>query len=359
MGTDFETYACEASPEVPRCSGPTLIRLSGNEIALGYVSFSGETHDWSSSHIAIKRSADQGYSWGPPLVLQPNIGRQNVNGPSLLRLHSGEILFCFMVNNSFSDVQIVTRRSADEMRSWSSPISVTNNAAYHLLTNHKAMQTSSGRILLPIFSSSDLADYKFTTRVHYSDDQGGTWKPSATELQCDLGGTMEPGIVELADGSLLMLIRTQLGFLYESRSLDDGATWTPPQKTDLVSPESSLLVTRLPENGKVLVLWNHVEDRRPMPDPRGNKDDLMGYYRQMRRSPLTAAVSEDGGRSWTNFRNLETRPDCSFAYPALLFVNGRAIICYWVYDIHTGRTSLKIRNLAVDWFSSVATQKSN
>lgn len=348
--SDFEVYACEASAEFPRYSGPTLVKLLDGRIALAYAAYRGETHDWSQSHLEIKYSADSGRHWSAPEVFQPNVGGHNVNGPSLLRLKSGDILFVFRIANAFDDVRIVARRSGDEMRSWTELTEVTVGRAYHTIVNHRAVQSSNGRILLPVFSASDLDDYHFVTQVHYSDDQGRTWRQSATLIDCPKGGAMEPCLVEVEDRHLLMLIRTQLGFLYESRSVDDGETWTAPTPTALTSPDSSLLAVRVPNGNRLAVIWNHVCDMRPMPNPRGDKAELMEYYRRMSRSPLTVAVSDDGGHTWFGSRDLETDPIYSFAYPTILFDGNRALLCYWVSDPQTKQTSLKIRGLGLEWF---------
>jgi len=111
---------------------------------------------------------------------------------------------------------------------------------------------------------------------------------------------MEPNIAEAADGSLFMVLRTQLGSVFCSRSTDGGVTWTKPQTTGLIAPESMPQVSRVPGSDKILVVWNHSE-----------YDPSAGHYGK--RTPLTVAVTEDCGKTFTNFWNILTDPEASFS----------------------------------------------
>src|SRR5690606_6917489 len=73
------------------------------------------------------------------------------------------------------------------------------------------------------------------TTVTWSDDRGRTWHNHAAALTApchpDYNGTnvgaTEPTLVELRDGRLWTLMRTQDQYLYESFSTDAGETWSP------------------------------------------------------------------------------------------------------------------------------------
>ena len=74
---------------------------------------------------------------------------------------------------------------------------------------------------------------QFDVTAIYSDDQGETWQKSKSVLRVPIPhsvssyGAVEPVIVQLNDGRVWMLIRTQMGRFYESFSRD-GSEWTPP-----------------------------------------------------------------------------------------------------------------------------------
>jgi len=130
----------------------------------------------------------------------------------------------------------------------------------------------------------------------YSDDGGDTWQYSPSELKVQtpsIGtyGAVEPVVLQLLDGRVWMLIRTQVGRLYESFS-EDGSLWSPPRPTQLVSSDSPVGLVRLPD-GRVVLLWNKCQ-RYP--------------YAHGGRHVLHAAVSEDDGQTWIGQREVARDP---------------------------------------------------
>ena len=149
--------------------------------------------------------------------------------------------------------------------------------------------------------------------VYYSDDAGRTWTKSKSDLSSPcypnfVGnnyGADEPCILELKDGRLWMLMRTQTGFLYESFSSDQGETWSDAQPSRFVCSSSPPMLWRMPD-GRIVVLWNNCES------PPAHKG--VGVY--VNRDALHAAVSDDEGKTWRGFREVyrdphenETPPD--------------------------------------------------
>jgi predicted neuraminidase len=92
---------------------------------------------------------------------------------------------------------------------------------------------------------------------------------------------MELQIVETAADQLFAVFRTKGGCLYQTFSTDGGRTWSPSVPSPLPSPESMARMIRL-QSGKLLVVWNPVASTTQQP-----------------RHPLAAAISPDGGRTWT------------------------------------------------------------
>jgi len=155
----------------------------------------------------------------------------------------------------------------------------------------------------------------------YSDDDGETWHKSNSELTapCYEGfngsnyGACEPSVVQLKDGRVYMLMRTQTGFLYESWS-DDGAEWSQVVASRFHSSSSPPGLLRLGD-GRIVLFWNNCE--KP---PRFQGQGVYGG-----RDALHAAISDDEGRTWRGFREVygdvyrnETPPkrgDRGTAYP--------------------------------------------
>jgi sialidase-1 len=147
---------------------------------------------------------------------------------------------------------------------------------------------------------------------------------------------MEPEVVELANGKLLMIIRTQLGGIAISVSDDGGDHWSAPGKLTLGAPESPATVRTIPATGDLLLVWNNTF--------------ALGQDHGGERTPLTAAVSPDGGRIWRHVRDLETSRDHTYAYTSLLFHKDRVLLSYYVSENKSGRISSRFRSLPVRWF---------
>jgi hypothetical protein len=88
-----------------------------------------------------------------------------------------------------------------------------------------------------------------------------------------------------------MLLRTEMGRFYESLSAD-GANWSEPCPTGIVSSESPAGLVRL-NDGRLLLLVNNAE-RFP--------------YAFGGRHVLHAAISEDEGASWHGYREVVRDP---------------------------------------------------
>ncbi|WP_390625055.1 sialidase family protein [Gimesia maris] len=125
-------------------------------------------------------------------------------------------------------------------------------------------------------------------------------------------GCHEPAIVELKEGRLLCFLRNTNQRLYQSFSDDGGAHWSRPEPTKLPSPESPAIVKRIPSTGDLLLLWNNVASPTNWP-----------------RTPLSAAISQDDGKTWGHFKDIDARPAFDAAYPSITFVNDEAFIAYY------------------------------
>jgi sialidase-1 len=147
---------------------------------------------------------------------------------------------------------------------------------------------------------------------------------------------MEPEVVELSDGKLLMHIRTQLGHIAVSESGDGGETWTEPRSWGVRGPESPATLRRIPSTGDLLLIWNDTFRE--------------GEGHGGRRTPLTAAVSTDDGKTWSFRRDLETNDEDTYAYTSVFFHRGRALLSYYVEGGKPSRISSRFRSVPITWF---------
>ena len=235
--------------------------------------------------------------------------------------------------------RVYWRRSADNGRSWTEKVAVTPEPAYNIINNDRAVQLSTGRIITPIAYVPEHVTYTTSFRVFcaYSDDQGESWTRSPCELGLAKRGAMEPVVIERTDGSLFMLVRTQLGHQYSSVSTDGGENWEElGPAVELISSEAPACMKRIPSTGDLLVIWNRVFD------------PLQGHFGP--RTPLSSAISRDDGRSWTGIRNIEEEPDCAYAYTSIHFRGEEVLLTYYRDSKGRQDRTLKLVILPVSWF---------
>ena len=309
-----------ASPGNPRNGEGAIVALPDGRLLLAWGRFRGP-HDHSPADILARYSNDGGFTWGEPFLLQENLGRCNVMSVSFLALLSGDLLFGFLVKGHESaDCHFCVRRSADGGRAWSPTTVVTPEEGYFVVNNDRLLQTGTGRVVVPVCQCLQ-PDYHALSTCYVSDDEGRTWHRSAEFI--DISGHVgadEPGIVECADGSLWMYIRTDKRRIYACRSTDGGETWSTPEATELVAPTSPSSAKRLPGSDDILMIYN---DRQAVRDI---ADDRVFQW----RTPLTAAVSSDGGRTWHHHHLVEADQSRSYCYTSIEFYKDTTLLTYYV-----------------------------
>ena len=323
--------------------GPSsMVQLKDGKILIAYDDFPimGEDSDFSTAHVVGRFSEDGGRTWGRPFVLQENTSELGRMGPaSLLRLQNGDIGFVYgEAQMSPSDWPYYFRKSSDEGKTWSRPVRITSDQKYYSGNNHRMIQLESGRLLVPFSFIPDISrrqEYSWESICYYSDDNGKTWRAGKGLVRMPKysTGAQEPGLVELKDGSVLMVVRNQQERVYKSISKDAGDTWTAPEPIeDLIAPISPATLMRIPSTGDLAIVWN---------------------YSPKVRTPLAIAISRDEGRTWGNIKYLETGY-FSYAYPSFLFLpdSNQLVLSYWV-DHTSSRPNpgigIKVRGISIDW----------
>lgn len=320
----FEMVVAPASTQNPRNSEAAIVQRKDGSLLLAWTEFyTSQGEDHGPARIVGRISADGGRTWGEKYTLVENDGGMNVMEVNFMRLRGGDLaLFHCQKNTESSDCRIMMRTSADDGKTWSAAKQLSPAGKYTGLTNGRCIRLRSGRIVLEAWEDGD-------SFCVLSDDDGGTWRESQ-RVRPASGKCYEPACIELEDGRVMMLMRTELGGQNKSLSQDGGQTWSEPVPTPLVGSAAPVAISRIPTTGDLLAIWNH--------NPGANL-----------RNPLTAATSKDEGQTWTIVRNLEDAPsEDAWAYPAITWVGDHALVTYFSYK---GGLSLKLRGLPATWFS--------
>lgn len=269
--------------------------------------------DGPAAYLVVATSDDDGMTWSHPrLVIHPPKTESGLHHSVLVNAiwmdPHGKLWVFYSQSLEMFDgragVWSVTCDNPDaEKPTWSEPRRI-----WHGWTLNRPTVLNNGDWMLPVSlwhrgaisgkfreAHRDLDDQRM---AHWfvSRDFGKTWARR--------GGVKIPGaqydehmLVELKDGRLWMLARTQCHFgrrgIAQSLSKDKGATWSRPLHSDILAPATRFFIRRL-QSGNLLLVKN-----RPMED------------REV-RSHLTASLSSDEGKTWLGELVLDERDKVSY-----------------------------------------------
>ncbi len=336
---DISVLVYPTTTKNPRYTEGSVIQLKNGALLFAVTEFSKGQSDFSSGQIVGRESTDGGRTWGAMRVLQKNTGKQNVMSVTLKRLSADSIAMFYLEKNGYDDLHAYVRFSTNETKTFGKRVLVTAGDGYHIVNNDRVVRLKSGRIMVPVSYAKDIHKPKLnhiTSHCVYSDDQGATWHRGRGTVDLPKRGAMEPEFVELKDGRVLMIVRTQLGHIAKSYSSDQGETWTKPESMGVTAPEAPSTIRRVPSTGDLLLIWNNTS--KPGADHGG------------RRTPLTAAISKDEGETWEHVNQLESDSAKTFAYTSVYFVKDRVLLTYW--ERTPKGIASRFRSLPLSWFYS-------
>lgn len=335
----------------PRNSEGAFLKRKDGTLLFVFSRFVGNSdRDSATASIAAVHSSDGGETWSEPETLFTSAGHEAVNimSVSLMRMQNGDIGLFYLVRKTFSDMRMVLRRSADEGRTWGDFTMCMPRQGWFVVNNDRAVRLSTGRIVLPAAEhlvtqapGGGLWYSRALSTFFLSDDDGRTWRESH-ELVSLSGiespiGLQEPGVIELKNGILQGWARTDLGRQYQFSSRDGGDTWSPAVPSRFWSPVSPLSVKRLPD-GRLFAVWNPI----PLYETRAETGNWG-------RSPLVYAFSADEGQSWTPARILEDDPFCGYCYTAIHVEADHVLLAYCAGDVRTDKQCLnRLRILRIN-----------
>ena len=378
--TVHEEILVRADRKCPRAGEGAAEILEDGSILLAYGVFDG-TDDHANAPIVKRISRDGGVTWSQPEIMQTKAKKSDMNvmSASLLRLSSGELAFLFLAKYTAStDCRPMLRLSNDEGKTWSAPLEIADVPGYYVVNNDRLVETSRGRLLVPCALYQEQHNFqKSPCGILYSDDAGKTWQrgkdwiriktgnvlppPLATEAswkvweECTTAGIVnqEPGVIERKDGSIMMWIRTNSGYMYTAFSKDGGDSWSDFKPVrDIVSPCGPQSIKRLPGSNRMICVYNDHSDTAFVFDNEPYNGLYWGW-----RTPLTAAVSDDEGVTWKRIGDIEGR-ERNYCYTSILFFDDKVLLTYYLSD-ETGKegiyarcnlASLKLKIIRQDFF---------
>ncbi|MCI0397445.1 MAG: glycoside hydrolase [Chloroflexi bacterium] len=301
------------------------------------------------------RSHDQGQTWEQSRVV-PNYDWYGVETPGLTQISTGEVLlnqwrflwyplelakklWASGHQQSFiCDPETRRWRPAQTEADWQHhpyPYARADGGAYvHISTDNGytweltvplniapyqgafspkgAIELRNGDLILALGSQEhDPLAASFVVR---STDRGRSWqKPMEAARVPDLIFS-EPSVVATQSDKLLLLSREEVtGYIYQSESLDGGATWSPPQQLPLWGYPTHGIRLR---DGRILII----------------------YGRRKKPYGIRAAISGDEGQSWSEeivIRDnmTDNNQGLNLGYPSVIeYAPGKLFTAYYGED---------------------------
>lgn len=288
-------------PEVPtgRYKHPaSLAELRNGDLYLVY--YGGEGEYAPGTGIFGARLKKGSTTWPAPQSIARDPFRSV--GNAVVWQAPDDVVWLFYVvryGATWSTSRIQAKVSRDNAESWSDAFVVTQDEG--MMVRNAPIVLADGAYLLPVYlekgHDTESVGPDSTSLFLRYDARGKQWTPTGRIMSPT--GNIQPAVVELTPGHLIAYCRrgggygpTTNGYIVRSESRDGGATWQPGRNSSFPNPNSAVEFLKL-RSGALLLVYN----------------DSMSD-----RTPLTAALSTDGDRTYPSRRNIAEGRN-SFAYP--------------------------------------------
>jgi len=298
--------------------------------------------------IVVRRSSDQGKTWGNPLTIAGEFTEQGYGDPSLMvNRNNGEIICLFAGgirgfygSSDIDPIRINISKSIDNGITWSKPADITSQI-YGATCTHPvrrywqgafvssgaAIQLRSGR-LMAVLVVREKRTRAISNYVIFSDDHGQFWDVSP--YSASTNGN-EASLAELDNGNLLMSIRND-GTRMFNVSLDQGISWGVPYAQPAIKDPSC--------NGD-LMRYTDLSDGK-------DKNRLLhSIPYSSNRKNVSVLLSYDEGETWPVRRTIY--PGAS-AYSSLTILKDGTIGLY--YEVGEYETyQMYFVRFSLDWLT--------
>ena len=311
-------------PEVPtgRYKHPANIEaLANGDLYLVYYGGAGE-YALNTGVFGARLRKGEG-KWTQPKLIASDPFRSVGNGV-VWQAPDGLVWLFYVVRygGTWSTSRIQGKVSRDAGETWSDSFVVS--ATEGMMVRNKPIVLSGGEYLLPVYHETghdtEMVGPDSTSRFLRFDPKAKTKEWVELGAIRSKKGNIQPGVVEVARDHLIAYCRrgggygrVEDGYAIRAESTDAGKTWSEGADSQFRIPNSALEFLKL-RSGSLLLIFN----------------DSMHQ-----RTPLTAALSKDGDKTWPHRRNIGEAAKQSYAYPAAVQTSDGAIHVVYTSDNRT------------------------
>ncbi|MCX6231478.1 MAG: exo-alpha-sialidase [Bacteroidetes bacterium] len=299
------------NPAFAQCHASTLIELKKDKYMVAWFEGSYE----GSKDVCIWAAIKHKGKWSNPKKIVCGDVSDTLHyacwNPVLFRSGKNEIILYYKVGPSPREWWGMQLHSFDNGETWGKAQRL--NSILGPVKN-KPVTSTNGCWLNP--TSIETMD-RWQVFIERSIDKGKTWQNIAVDT-ANPAKVIQPCLLLYPNGKIQALCRSNQNYIMESWSTDDGKSWSPLQKTDILNPNSGIDAITL-TSGLHLLVYN------PMIS---GKDWVNG------RNKLYLAYSIDG-KTWIEFYKLEDQPEGEYSYPAIIQSSDEIVHIIYTYNRKT------------------------
>jgi len=292
-------------------------------------------------------SSDHGKTWGGQTLLIDDPKWNDGDGNILV---DGSTVFVYGtrtdIPNTIKKAWTTVIRSTDNGATWSPVSEIHIPRQYTPGKQHNAIKLATGGYLMGIswdlwpergMNARTEGEMVLSSGALLSTD-GMNWRlyGNITTFQPKLtpnstNGLCEPSVVQLENGEILMILRSGTSRHWESRSSDNGVTWSEPRPSPLAGHNTPTALWRLKDSATIVAVWNNSP---------------------LNRYPLSVASSRDGGRTWSPPRILAQSRNQQVSYPGITQANDGQLVAVWQEAKEDGTRDIRWARFSPAWITA-------
>ena len=309
---------------------PAVARLSSGKLLAVWSVYAKP--EWRG-RIVVAASSDGGRTWSAPREIIKTAGMDDADPNFMV---DGKRVFVYSTTipqgmKRITGSKVFMVRSDDEGATWTKPVEIPLPYRYLVGKVQNGIKLMGGTLAMgfswDLWAQNDnpartegemnLASGVLLSKdgVHWTPyGQIHAWLEKITSFSTN--GLCEPALVQLANGDLLMILRTGTMFHYESRSHDGGLSWDPPRPSKVIGHNNPASLWRLEQKPEeIIVAFNNSP---------------------INRWPLSVAISADGGSSWSKPRDIAAGNGLDVSYPSITQAQDGTFVAVWQLELEEG-----------------------